>query len=229
MWIALLFLLSFWKKLQNKKRKLRWIAVICFLVFGNHFLYYKTTKLLYLPDTIVPKKHYDYTIVLGGILEKDEKHNQINFNDNADRWLHACFNHQVISDTIIFTSGSGKLSRPNEREALLLQDFWSTNTHFKFESRSRNTFENAKFSKPLIHKDSANVLLITSASHMRRAAACFENQNIHVDLLSVDYDNAGNFTLVDYLIPQAKVFYLWEGTLHEYLGILTYKFKGYIE
>lgn len=228
-WIAFLLLVSCLKPFHKWRKKLRITALGILLLFTNQLIYVKATELLYVKDTIKPHVQYDYIVVLGGVLELDEANKQVNFNDNADRWLQAIWSDKVHGDTIIFTSGSGKLTKPKEREALLMKRFYKGDKKVKYESESRNTYENAFYTLPLITKNQPKVLLITSASHMKRGQKCFQKLNLKVDVMSVDYDSTGDFTWADYMLPQIKTMYLWEGTLHEYIGLLTYRLKGYID
>ena len=94
--------------------------------------------------------------------------------------------------------------------------------------------ENALFSRELLQtkfKDLSNkkILLITSASHMRRSLACFEKQGLSPDYLCSNR-SAGprKFELEYCFIPGAHVFSGWTHLTHEIIGYWAYKLTGKI-
>ena len=57
------------------------------------------------------------------------------------------------------------------------------------ETRSRNTYENAVYSKELAQPQPGQIwLLVTSANHMPRAVGCFRAVGFDVIPYPVDYD-----------------------------------------
>ena len=99
-----------------------------------------------------------------------------------------------------------------------------------FEEQSRNTFQNAKYAKPILEKHNLEkVLLVTSATHMPRAYAVFKAQGIDViaaptDYLVTDNDNPEVFNW----IPTASALSGTTWILKEYIGWWYYKFRGYV-
>ena len=62
------------------------------------------------------------------------------------------------------------------------------------ETQSRNTFENAVYTKQLMNPDSDDVwLLVTSAFHMPRSVGIFRAIGWDVVLWPVDYQTTGQF------------------------------------
>ena len=100
------------------------------------------------------------------------------------------------------------------------------------EDQSRNTSENASFSAPLLRERNAQeILLVTSASHMPRAAALFKAQGFQVipaptDFIVADRDwealSQGSLAskLLN-LFPSASSLNLTTNALKEYLGLLA--------
>jgi uncharacterized SAM-binding protein YcdF (DUF218 family) len=61
------------------------------------------------------------------------------------------------------------------------------------EPRSRNTFENAQFTRTLLEpKPGERWILVTSASHMPRAIGCFRKAGFNVSAHPVDYFTLGD-------------------------------------
>ncbi|MBI3113874.1 MAG: YdcF family protein, partial [Rhodospirillales bacterium] len=79
---------------------------------------------------------------------------------------------------LIFSGGSGSLIHQDKKEAHLiaplLLELGVDPARVAFEDASRNTAENAEFSRRLADPQAGETwLLVTSASHMPRAVGCF--------------------------------------------------------
>ena len=99
------------------------------------------------------------------------------------------------------------------------------------ETESRNTRENALFSKRLLAQmpGRERCLLITSAWHMRRASACFDKIGLPMDTYCVDYmRNTSQSWWQDVLSFNPDLLQRWESLFKEWLGIVAYWLKGYI-
>ena len=139
---------------------------------------------------------------------------------------------------VLISGGSGDLYHPENKEAEILRRYltsidWNTR-NFLFESESRNTFENAKYSALLLKEkfislENKKILLITSAGHMRRSIACFKAQGIEVDYLcSNRFSGSRKFEFQHCFIPNMGAFSGWNHLLHEMVGYITYQFTGKI-
>ena len=106
------------------------------------------------------------------------------------------------------------------------------------ESNSRNTYENAAFSWDFLsQKGIRRIMLVTSAMHMPRAVALFENQGFEVIPAPTDY----SITQADWqsmlsanlpaqllnLLPSAGDLASTTNAIKEYLGILVYQLRGW--
>ena len=98
------------------------------------------------------------------------------------------------------------------------------------ENKSKNTYENAKFSAQVIkeHELSPPFLLISSAEHLPRAKKCFDKQKVKTDLFSANLDTEIPLSVSDYFMPNAKTLRDWEKLMHEIVGTLGYRIAGYI-
>ena len=100
------------------------------------------------------------------------------------------------------------------------------------EKLSKNTFENAKFSKKILAKHKLldkPILLVTSSVHMRRARACFEKQGVHSDPFATSQVNGSKTGFkLKWLIPNVENLFQSNKFSHESLGFLFYKINGYI-
>ncbi|RNI29110.1 YdcF family protein [Rufibacter latericius] len=135
---------------------------------------------------------------------------------------------------IIVSGGSGALKDVERTEASNLQQTalyaGVPATDLLLEERSRNTRENATFTQELLSQNPQlkNLVLITSAFHMRRAKGCFEKVGLKTDTFPVDFQTHDrSFHLDDLLIPSAEALYDWARLIHEWVGYITYKLLGY--
>jgi uncharacterized SAM-binding protein YcdF (DUF218 family) len=95
------------------------------------------------------------------------------------------------------------------------------------EDASRNTRENALFSEKIIRERGfAQVLIVTSAFHMRRALGCFEAVGLHPDALSTDFHSFGAQHKTTWL-PRASFLSDSTSALREWMGRFVYRVRGY--
>jgi len=199
-----------------------------------------------LQESISPP--FEYAVVLGGGFAG--LHNgfpdRIQFNDHVNRLTEGM---ELMGSgkvrKLILSGGEGGLQRDKAAESLLSQAFlteinWPDSTILT-ESTSRNTFENARNVKRMLDSLSAlapaiegpgtraPVLLITSALHMPRAAACFHRQGIPFVPYPADYQQWEKVSLPLYFFPQLRCFDEWQAIFREWVGTAVYRLKGYIE
>jgi uncharacterized SAM-binding protein YcdF (DUF218 family) len=95
------------------------------------------------------------------------------------------------------------------------------------EDRSQSTHENAVYSAEILHERRiSRVVLVVEASSMPRAAASFEKTGIHVVPAAIRFaDLDGGVTDV---LPRWNAIARNGETLHEVLGLLWYRWRGWI-
>jgi len=131
---------------------------------------------------------------------------------------------------IIFSGGNGSLipGGPAEADfvAPLLDDFGVPRGRVQLENRSRNTEENALFSKEIAQpKPGERWLLVTSAWHMPRAVGCFRRVGFAVEAYPVDWHTKKH---VDFSLSPSLVMGLnsADTAAHEWLGLVAYWLTG---
>ena len=136
---------------------------------------------------------------------------------------------KVYQLPILLTGGS--VNGERQSEAALMKVVLETDFGVEaswLEEDSKNTFENAKFSKKILKENSIdNVLLVTHAYHMPRAMWCFEDVGLKpVPAPTIFYKrNASVAELNDY-IPSASALKKTKVALHEVTGALWYRYIG---
>lgn len=176
-------------------------------------------------------EHHQVGIVLGGGFEYDNDRERLSIRRGGDRlWCALQLYHLGKIDYILLSGKSGSLidtglDESNQLKAVLVQN-GVPEDKILVDSESRNTYENAVNSVALLEeKGMEDVLLITSALHMRRARAVFANQGIEFEEFPTDFfGGPSNWT--QFIFPSFYSFQLWDAYLHELLGYSVYAITG---
>lgn len=100
------------------------------------------------------------------------------------------------------------------------------------EGASRNTYENAAFTKKkLAELKAKRVILVTSAWHMRRSVAVFKRFDIDVIPFGADYEARFSKGVrppskLSYWLPDAQILTASSCMLKEYIGAIAYAIYG---
>jgi uncharacterized SAM-binding protein YcdF (DUF218 family) len=176
----------------------------------------------------------DGIIVLGGAISPDVSaaRGAVALNEAAERITVAAELARRYPDVrIVFTGGSSALIFDQEVEAVFavrqLEALGVAHDRITAEEQSRNTIENAVFSRLVANpKLGEHWLLVTSAYHMPRAMAAFRAAGFAVDAYPVDWRTRG---LIDAWQPFSS---LGDGlrrtdtAVHEWVGLLAYRIAG---
>ncbi len=137
---------------------------------------------------------------------------------------------------IVYSGGNAALfphAPPEAEFALpLWESFGIARDRITLETRSRNTYENALFSKRLLKpKPGARWLLVTSAEHMPRAIGCFRRVGFPVEAYPVDWTTWPRLHVRSFLprLDVAGNLSMLEGALHEWIGLVAYRLTGRID
>ena len=215
--------------IKKRMRLFLLLTLFTFLFFGNDYIYKKIVKSWEIPQTNFNSlKEYEAGIVLGGFSEYDYITKRHNFKKEADRLIYTInlYNNKKIKK-IFISGGNGSLINTDYKESETIKEFLIQHGISKsdiiIESKSRNTKENAVETSKIIDLKK-RYLLITSATHMKRALFCFNKVNIDVDPFPVDNSMSRASKNIEYLIlPRARTFELWEELIHEIVGLYVYK------
>jgi uncharacterized SAM-binding protein YcdF (DUF218 family) len=171
----------------------------------------------------------DGIIALGGAIdaERTAAHGIPSLNEEAERvTTFVTLARLYPAAKLVFTSGSASVfaDHPKEADAAkqLLADLGMDATKIIFERESRNTYENAIFSKRLADpKPGETWLLVTSAWHMPRAVGVFRGADWPVVPWPVAYKAGGVYDpdLARHLSELERV-------MHEWLGLVAYRLLG---
>ncbi len=141
----------------------------------------------------------DGIIVLGGMINTaiSEARNEITLNNSAERLTEAArLAYRFPDARILITGGVGALIYRGRDEATSAQRFFIdlgiAKDRILIETQSRNTWQNAVYSKKIIQpKQGERWLLVTSAFHMPRSVGVFRAAGFDVIPWPVDYRTRG--------------------------------------
>lgn len=227
---------------RRRKKRAGLAAFLLFVIFTNGFLVNSAMGILEVQSkgNYELERDYGIGILLGGLIHYQSDTNLVNFNANGDRLFQAIDLYESGRvERLLISSGSGLFQLPSFREAYLIRKYLVgigiPPEDILIETESRNTYENAVECRKIINGLPGSdlhepVLLITSASHMRRAAGCFRKQGINVVPYSTTKRTERGRAVFhsEKILPDPTALAAWKNINHEWVGLLVYKLKGYL-
>jgi len=211
-------------------------ALLVLFVAGNDWTAYTLIRSLendYRPAPMASIPEADVIVVLGGGLDlphPPRRHARL--GSGSDRLLHALRLYRAGKAPHILLTGGNVFPQPGLRSeswyARELLALWGVpQSAVTMETASRNTIENAENSRRILEKQGwEDVLLVTSATHMRRSVLAFRHAGLEVtpaptDYLAVD----ANAPEILGWVPSAGALMGTTHALHEYLGRVWYRLR----
>lgn len=172
----------------------------------------------------------DGVIVLDGAInaEVSDVRGSLELDSAAERVLTMlALARRFPAAKIVFSGGSGSLVPDSPSEApvaeRLLEQFGVERSRIVLEGMSRNTAENAIFTKQmLMPKPSERWLLVTSAFHMPRSIGAFRAAGFEIEAYPVDWRTRG---WVDAALPFDAIsggLARTDVAVHEWIGLIAY-------
>ncbi|MBS1521725.1 MAG: YdcF family protein [Bacteroidetes bacterium] len=232
-WILVFLLIAIFTKRPKRKKRCFIAAIVLFIIFSSPLLLYLLAKNWDIdPQPLEKGKVYSAVIVLGGFSGEDKNGNGV-FNSYSDRFIEGMrLRGQNKVSHILISSGNGNLQASSFREATwaegVLKELSVPDSAILIEHESRNTFENAEFSKKLLQQKHLPppYLLVTSAWHMRRAQYIFRKEGLEVIARpSGAVTGDKKLDIWSSLIPDAGVMAGWTFYLKEVVGLIVAHIK----
>ena len=243
-WIATALAMAVFFKKQQWKRRSLLLGLSLLLVFTNwpitNFVLSKWEAQTITVDDIT--EPYDVGILLGGYSESHAtRRNNAHFfylsTLSGNRLTQTVELYKLGKiKTILLSGGTGSLVGEKILEAEVAKAFLIRlgvpAKDIITEVDSRNTHENALFSKKILAElgeaNNPNLLLLTSAFHMPRAKKCFDKVGLKTTPFSIDEHAYPRALTPDNLVPDASCLTSWKVMIREWIGIVVYQIKGYI-
>jgi uncharacterized SAM-binding protein YcdF (DUF218 family) len=241
-WLVLVLFMLFRSKNSYKiKRRLKYL-IFGLIFFTNPGILNFVLNCWEMPELRVDelKSQYDIGIVLGGFSNPNTSAeiDRLSLRFAATRFSDALLLYKKGKiKKFLFSGGNGNvLAQRNEpTEAAEAKKYLLAigipDSDILIETKSRNTRENALFSKKLIDSvmPNAKCLLITSSTHIPRASKCFEKVGLACTVFPTN--KIGDKLRLDpemLIKPDDLAFFKWQIIIKEWIGILVYKWKGFI-
>ena len=175
-------------------------------------------------------------IVLGGTLNQHltASREQPSFTTGGERLTEFLYLARRYPDAkLVFTGGSGSLFQQKLKEAEAAKIFFDRmglpENRVLYESRSRNPFENAAFSREIVQDyENGQWVLVTSAIHMPRAVGVFRKRGWNIVPFPVDYYTDGYNSFEIGFQPIRGLSSLNRVT-REVIGLIAYRILGRTE
>jgi uncharacterized SAM-binding protein YcdF (DUF218 family) len=176
----------------------------------------------------------DGIIVLGGPISPgiSAARGGVALTGSAERITAAAeLAHRYPNARIIFTGGTGSLAQTEPLEAPFavkeLEALGVSHDRITAEEHSRNTIENAVFSRSLANpKPGERWLLVTSAAHMPRAIAAFRAAGFPVEPYPVNWHTRGRSDAAELFTSFAEGLKETDQAMHEWGGLVVYRLTG---
>jgi uncharacterized SAM-binding protein YcdF (DUF218 family) len=173
----------------------------------------------------------DGIVVLGGPIDPDLSlvHGMPVTLGGADRLIQAAALARRYPDArILFTGGSANLVSTNAKEAdqaaELLMSLGVPKERLILERQSRNTYENAVFSRAMVTpKPGERWLLVTSAYHMPRSVGLFRKAGFPVEPYPVDWRVT---SVSDFETFSVQGLRRTDIAVREWVGLVAYWLRG---
>ncbi|WP_062220185.1 YdcF family protein [Aureimonas sp. D3] len=185
------------------------------------------------PKPVLPER-VTGIVVLGGSFDTlvARTRGEPELNDAADRITTTLALSRLYPDAkVIFSGGAAAMFEEDVTESSVAQKLFDqlglAPERLILEDRSRNTIENARFSKELASPQRGETwLLVTSAAHMPRSVGCFRTAGFDIIPYPTDYQTPGGD--MKYRPSTATVRNLEKVhfAIREYLGLFAYYLTG---
>lgn len=236
-WIIGLMLVTLFTRDAARRNKWFLSSIIALYFFSNAAIFNALMHTWEVPA--VPIEQIDTCevgVVLGGMVSYDNQLDRTRFYGSVDRLMQTIeLYRKGRIKKILFSGGSGSIVHPEEKEGIFVRRFLLyfgiPESDIWIESESRNTHENAVFTKKALveRKIKGKFVLVTSGFHMKRAMGCFIKEGMEVIPYSADRYSGEMKYEFDYLvIPNAGALFNWDVFTHEIAGYVMYYFSGYL-
>jgi uncharacterized SAM-binding protein YcdF (DUF218 family) len=174
----------------------------------------------------------DGIIVLGGAINGAGPGDEVMLNGGAERLtIVPELARRYPGARILFSGGSAALIGDGYVEAKfalrVLESLGVPRGRIMLEGQSRNTVENAVYSKALVQpKPNERWLLVTSAYHMPRAIGVFRKANFPVEPYPVDWHTRSVADALHLFASMSEGLQRTDMAMHEWIGLAVYWLTG---
>jgi uncharacterized SAM-binding protein YcdF (DUF218 family) len=220
---------------EIRRKRLIWVMVALTFLSSNKILVNELARMWEVEPAKNARAASGVAVILGGYAEWDAHRNRVQMSDAAERlYVPIRLYQQGKINKFILSGGSSSVTGRTKPEATyvkpILLEFGIPDSAIVVEDKSRNTHENALNTASILKKMNIKdeVLLVTSAFHMRRAQAVFSKAGIQVNPFPVHYisDYGRGYFLPDWFIPSSEALFRFDMLIKEFVGYAVYSLTG---
>jgi uncharacterized SAM-binding protein YcdF (DUF218 family) len=127
-------------------------------------------------------------------------------------------------------SGPGEWTPDTDKLLSIFVRLGGDPARITMETRSRNTFENAVYSRELIKPNPVERwLLITSAVHMPRAVGCFRLAGFRIEAFPIEFITGDGLHAPPPFDAGSKALSKLDTAMREWIGLVVYRLTGKTE
>jgi uncharacterized SAM-binding protein YcdF (DUF218 family) len=178
----------------------------------------------------------DGIIVLGGSIDADVSlaRDTPVVRRSPDRIIAAAaLARQYPNARVVFTGGSPRLvsdAREADYAAAIFESLGVDKSRLIMERQSRNTMENAEFTKALVApKPGERWVLVTSGFHMPRSVGLFRKVGFPVEAYPVDWRVGGRRNAFSFTALGLEGLSRTDIAMREWLGLIAYRVTGRLD
>jgi uncharacterized SAM-binding protein YcdF (DUF218 family) len=229
-----LALVSLWRNHRESRRRLGLILilfVLLYALFTPAVAYFAlgTLEWKYPPLEGRPEGIQAIVVLSGYVRPLDDEGSRVELGeDSLYRCLRAAEVYRLLRPCpVVVSGGKPDPNRHGPALAVPMRDFLVTlgvrPGDLIVEDRSRTTYENAvETCNVLAARKLTRILLVTDATHLQRAVACFRKQGVEVVPCGCRYRARRMQWSVDAFLPDPGAAEAWRDAWHEWLGGLWY-------
>jgi uncharacterized SAM-binding protein YcdF (DUF218 family) len=236
--LTLFALVNLWRKRRETRRRLLWLTIpfaaltlACLPAFG--YLLTGSLEWPYPPLEQRPADAEAIVVLASYIFAPDAVRLRPEMDeDTFNRCLRAAeLYHEGPPCPVVVSGGASSPTRGGPTNAEVMRTYLLQlgvkDADVLVEGASRSTYENAAASGQLlaergIHK----IILVTSVTHLIRAAGCFRKQGLEVVPCGCRYRATEFQASLAAFLPKASAAQACERACHEWLGVLWYWLRG---
>ncbi|MGM0479554.1 MAG: YdcF family protein [Bacteroidota bacterium] len=238
-WLLIALAGALFVKSIRWRKRFKYAVIIIAVIFSNSFIFKEAVRLWEVPSISIDEiEHHQVGIVLGGMFEYDNDTERLSIRRGGDRiWQAIDLYKRNKIDQLLLSGDHGFVTDRGLHEAQQLKEVlvrWGIpEKDIIIEGRSKNTYENAKFTAQQLKTSYPHLdafVLITSAKHMKRAQACFEKQGLSVTPFPTDpfVGSQRAYHWDEFIVPNVRNFQYWFSLNKELLGYVVYGIMGYL-
>ncbi len=236
----ILLLIAFW--FYRVRALGRWALGLAILILWSLSTRFVSQSLLgglenrFAGNTVENAPQAPAIVVLGGFMHTaNAAHPRGEFTEAADRLMQGFRLYRAGKAPLILVTGGevpmfgSGVQTEAEAARSILEEWGVPESAILIETRSKNTEENARFSRDVLAQRGIHrVLLVTSASHMPRALGCFRKIGFDVSPSPADYLTGWpKADLPFQFLPEPDALNNSAIALREYVGLFVYRIRGW--